>query len=82
MPELEEPKVPVAPEPLVVKRTLAAPVVRENVTEVSLPQRQHFTVTLNGRDYCVYADLKDMPDAVREYILALGEAQAPGLLSK
>ena len=75
MPEVE-PK----PEPIIAEKLFVRPVTRESVSKVSLPQSQHFTVTLGGKDYCVRAELKDMPKVVQDYILALGEAQAEGLL--
>jgi hypothetical protein len=68
------------PEKLVVEKVLAEPVIRANVTKVELPESQHFTVVLGGKQYAVWATLEDTPKEVQDWILALGEAQAKSLL--
>lgn len=67
-----------ADEKLVVEKTLAKPIIRPDITKIGLPERQHFTVVVDGREVCVWAELKDMPVAVRDWILALAEAQVKG----
>jgi hypothetical protein len=69
-------------DPIVAEKVMAVPVVRETVTKVSLPPNQHFTVVLEGREYCVFAALADTPKEVQDFILALGESQAATLLGR
>lgn len=67
-----------ADEKLIVEKTLDKPIVREPITKIGLPERQHFMVVVDGRQVCVWAELKDMPVAVRDWILAQAEAQVKG----
>lgn len=67
-----------ADEKLVVEKTLAKPIARPSITKIGLPERQHFMVVVEGRETCVWAELKDMPAAVRDWILAQAEMQIKG----
>ena len=83
MPELKEivPGEGITPVAAVaVEKELVAPVKLADVTKVALPERQHFTVVLGGKQFAVWATLEDTPKDVQDWILALGEAQAKLLL--
>jgi hypothetical protein len=55
--------------------TLSKPIIRESITKISLPDRQHFTVVVNGQPQCIWIELADTPETVRQWILSQAEGK-------